>query len=68
MFHAKPVLVKKQPPPDDAILQEDEESNQVFRAQVEVDHVVAEEIKEDENTKVDVPIDQVGFIRLIFVK
>ena len=60
MFHAKPVLVKKQPPPDDAILQEDEDSNQVFRAQVEVDHVVAEEINEDENTKVDVPIDQVG--------
>jgi len=58
VFHAKPVLVKKQPPPDEAILQqEDEDSNQgVFRA--EVAHVVAEEIKEDENTKVDVPIDQ----------
>jgi len=56
VFHAKPVLVKKQPPPDDAILQEDEESN-VFRAQVEVEEV-ADEINEDENTKVDVPIDQ----------
>ena len=56
MFHAKPVLVKRQSP--SLILQEDEDGSNVFRAN-NGDQVVADEIKEDENTKVDVPIDQV---------
>jgi len=55
VFHAKPVLVKRQSP--SLILQEDEDESNVFRAN-NGDQVVADEIKEDENTKVDVPIDQ----------
>merc|ERR1712096_548030 len=55
VFHAKPVLVKRQSP--SLILQEDEDESNVFRTN-NGDQVVADEIKEDENTKVDVPIDQ----------
>ena len=52
VFHAKPVKVKRSPP----VLTQTDEGG-IFSANNKPEH--ADEVKEDENTKIDLPVDQV---------
>jgi len=52
VFHAKPVKVKRSPP----VLTQTDEGG-IFSANNKPEH--ADEVKEDENTKIDLPVDQI---------